>query len=289
MKPAPTSLWVVDVIKAVASQLIVWHHFVSYGPLARTLRPQAIGLFDWLYHDGRMAVQAFLVAAGFLAARSVAPCPEGLTFVPSGSVLVRLAWRRYVRLLRPYLVGLLLAIVFAACARALMPDPDTPAAASLKQVLFHVLLIHDIAGIDALSAGVWYVAIDLQLYCLLLFVLWLSQHLSIALRLKMRILSLLLLVGLAAFSLLWFNRVDALEIWAIYFFGAYGLGVLVQWSAAEKSKSPWLAILLLIYVLALALEWRERLVVSLVTAALLGLGLHTSYQPGHHVTGSPTG
>lgn len=282
MKPAPTSLWVVDVCKAVASQVIVWHHFIAYGPLARTLRPHAVSLFDWLYYDGRMAVQAFLVVGGFLAARSLAPRPEQLAFDPAASSIVRLAWSRYLRLLRPYLLALLLAIVVAACARFLMSDPDTPAAASPKQVLFHVLLIHDIAGVDALSAGVWYVAIDFQLYCLLLFLLWLSQHLAIALRLEMQTLRLFLLVGLAALSLLWFNRVDSLEMWAIFFVGAYGLGVLVQWSTEERSKYPWLAILLLIYVLALVLEWRARLVVSLMTAALLGLGLHTSYHPGHH-------
>ena len=39
---APTAtLWAVDLVKALAAQLIVWHHFVSYGPLVKTLRPYA--------------------------------------------------------------------------------------------------------------------------------------------------------------------------------------------------------------------------------------------------------
>lgn len=53
------TVWIIDFIKALASQLIVWHHFVSYGPLIKTLRPYASGVVDWLFVDARMAVQAF--------------------------------------------------------------------------------------------------------------------------------------------------------------------------------------------------------------------------------------
>jgi len=279
MKQPLTSLWIINVIKAVASQLIVLHHFISYGPLARTLKSHATELFDWLYHDGRMAVQAFLVVGGFLAARSLSPHPGSLAFEPSGRVVFRLAWHRYVRLVSPYVVALLLAIVFAACARFLMQDPDTPAAPSFKQILCHLFLIHDIVGLDALSAGVWYIAIDLQLFCLLLLMLWLSQRLAIAFRLKADSLALLLLISLSASSLFWFNRYDSMDMWAIYFVGAYALGVLVQWSCESNPKQPWLLLLLLIYALALAVEWRTRLVVSLVIGSLLWLGHRSNLHP----------
>ncbi len=275
MRPVPNSLSIIDVIKALASQLIVWHHFISYGPMARTVYPHAASLFDWLYNDGRLAVQAFLVLGGFLAARSLAPQPHQLSFDSSGAALARLAWRRYVRLVRPYLVALALAIVLSAFARLLMSDPDTPAAPSLKQVLFHVLLIHDITGVDALTTGVWYVAIDLQLYCMLLLLLWAAQRLAQVLRMDPQTLGLSLIVGLAALSLLWFNRDDTLESWAVFFFGTYALGVMVQWVSAGKSKQPWMIVMLLILVLALALDWRKPLIAAMLTAAFLGLGLHS--------------
>lgn len=280
MTPVRPSLWMVDVIKALASQLIVWHHFVSYGPMSRTLYPHAQYVFDWLHEDGRMAVQAFLVTAGFLAARTLAPGAKQLSFNPSVSVITRLAWHRYVRLIRPYLVALLLAIVLAACARWLVTDPDTPSAPSFMQVLFHVLLIHDIAGVDALSTGVWYVAIDFQLYCMVLVLLWSSRRLALTFQVPMRTVGVLLFTGLTAMSLLWFNRNQSLEEWGIYFFGAYGLGVMAQWSSEERSSYAWLATLLFICTLALVLEWRLRLIVSLVTVALLLFGAHSTYRPG---------
>lgn len=278
MRAVPNSLSIIDLIKAMASQLIVWHHFISYGPMARIVYPHAESMFDWLYNDGRLAVQAFLVLGGFLAARSLAPQPHQLSFDSSGAALARLAWRRYVRLVRPYVVALALAIVLSAIARSLMSDPDTPAAPSLRQVLFHVLLIHDIAGVDALTTGVWYVAMDLQLYCMLLLLLWAAQRLASVLRMDVQTLGLSLMVGLAASSLLWFNRDDTLESWGVFFFGTYGLGVMMHWASAEKSKKPWMIVMLLILVLALALEWRKPLIAAMLTAAFLGLGLHPSYR-----------
>jgi peptidoglycan/LPS O-acetylase OafA/YrhL len=62
-----------DAAKGVACLLIVGHHLSRYGPLpagASSLAPQT---FDWLAQNGRLAVQVFLVLAGFLAAGSLAP------------------------------------------------------------------------------------------------------------------------------------------------------------------------------------------------------------------------
>jgi peptidoglycan/LPS O-acetylase OafA/YrhL len=264
----------VDLIKAVASQLIVWHHFAAYGPMARTLRPYAPGLMEWLYADARQLVQAFLVVGGFLAVRSLAPRPDQPCCDPSIRSLAGLAWRRYVRLMRPYGVALLLAIVSAMLARAILADIDTPAVPSWQQLAVHLLLLNDFIQVDALSAGIWYVGIVLQLYCVLLGVLWLSQALAGRYQIDMRRLALWLVVGLSTASLLWFNRNPAMDEWAFYFFGAYGLGVMVQWSGGFTRKHPWLTLMLAVFIVALELEWRTRLVVAASTALLLGIGVH---------------
>lgn len=274
MRQDAASLWIVDAIKAVASQLIVWHHFVAYGPMARTVYPYASGVMDWLYSDARQVVQAFLVVGGFLSSRSLAPHPHEPAFDSSTRKLVFLLWRRYLRLAKPYLATLVLAILLAALAREILVDADTPAAPSLMQVFIHVLLIQDIVAVEALSAGVWYVAIDFQLYVLLLLILWVSRRLAGCCRINLRTMALVLVVGLCALSLLWFNRDPSMDEWAFYYFGAYGLGVMVQWSAGFIRKHPWLWFLFGTVVVSLTLEWRSRLVVAMITALLLGGGLH---------------
>ena len=65
------SFVLVDGLKTVASQLIVLHHLVAYGPLPVALRSVIPGTVDWLFEYGRMAVQVFLVMGGFLAARTL--------------------------------------------------------------------------------------------------------------------------------------------------------------------------------------------------------------------------
>jgi peptidoglycan/LPS O-acetylase OafA/YrhL len=74
---APVPL--IDLGKALASQLIVWHHLAFYSPMRRVVDPLAPALFDWLADSARLAVQLFLVMAGFLAARSLMPDPQRQT------------------------------------------------------------------------------------------------------------------------------------------------------------------------------------------------------------------
>jgi len=80
-----------------------------------------------------------------------------------------------------------------------------------------------------------------------------------------------LVLGLCGLSLLAFNRQPDLDSFGLYFFGAYGLGALVHWFSL--SRWPRLGLLLLLWLtgLALWLDFRERLVLALVTALLLGL------------------
>lgn len=273
------TVWIIDFIKALASQLIVWHHFVSYGPLIKTLRPYASGVVDWLFVDARMAVQAFLVVGGFLAARSLVPRVDAPMVGCTGKRLVALVGRRYLRLCKPYVIALGLAVLCAALARSVLFDPDTPASPSLRQVLFHVLLIHDITRTEALTTGVWYVAADLQLYALLLGCLWLAQCFSFRFGVNLANARSGLILALAALSLFWANRTEAMEVWGVYFFAAYALGSMTHWACAARSGLLPLLCLLLLYGLALGVDFRERLLVSLLVAVLLFWGLRTSFCP----------
>lgn len=263
----------VDAGKAVASQLIVWHHLVHYGPLAERARAWAPRLLDWLDQRALLAVQVFLVMGGYLAARSLWPRADQ----PRAALAdwPRLVARRWRRLLPLYAAALLLAMLAAALARHWMLDPDTPAAPTWPQWLAHLLLLQDVVGQPALSAGVWYVAIDLQLFALLAALagaatLWRRHGRAAPGALRWGAgAGVALLAGLALASLAWFNRQPGGDVWAPYFFGSYALGVLAAWGVRDARRAGWCALMVGLAAAGLWLQWRDRLALALGVALLL--------------------
>ena len=250
--------------KGVACMAIVWHHLAFYGPMSDIAQPLAPGLMAWLYDHGRMAVQVFLVLGGYLAALSLAP--QGAARFDSAGMVV---FRRFVRLVVPYAVALLLAVLVAALVRPFTDHDSVPEAPTFAQLLAHALLLQDIMGVDALSAGVWYVAIDFQLFTLTVLLLAAVRALPGAAARHGRVLARVLLVAGTAASLLYFNRQPDMDVWAWYFFGSYGLGMMACWAVQSPRATGWLALIVLLGGAALALEFRGRIAVALVTAVLL--------------------
>lgn len=250
----------IDALKLVGSQLIVLHHFAAYGPLAEAMSQAAPRLSGWFYDYARMAVQLFLVIGGFLAVQGLASVTQR-----GAADVARALGRRYLRLVLPFMAALLLAMVCAALARQWLQAEFIPAAPSWHQLLAHAMLLHGVLGVEALSAGVWYVAIDFQLYALLALLLWLGHRSA---RAKV---AQLLVAGMMTASLFLFNRDAGLDNWALYFFGAYGLGAAAHWAARSRRPVLWLGGLALLTLLALALDFRTRIALALGVALLLGL------------------
>lgn len=265
----PQRLAFIEALKAIACQLIVLHHLAFYGPMSDRASQLAPDLVAWLSNHGRLAVQAFLVIAGFLAARAVAP--QGRLLARAPSVLVG---KRYLRLVVPYVVVLTLAIASAAIARGWMQHDSIPAPPTSAQVLAHALLLHDLLGFEALSAGLWYVAIDFQLFALFLAVLWLARWVEGQTRAP-GWLGPALVGGLALASLFFFNRDPGWDRWALYFFGAYAMGAAAFWISSRPNAARWLAFLVLSVVAALTLEFRSRIAAALSVAVLLVLASRT--------------
>lgn len=256
---APERMPFIDALKAVGSQFIVLHHLAFYGPMSDWTHQLAPDLVAWFSQHARLAVQVFLVVAGFLAARSLAPEDRLHSDRP-----LTLLWQRFVRVSLPLMAALLLAMLCTEVARTWMTHDSLPDPPGLWQFVAHALLVHSLLGVDSLSAGVWYVAIDVQLYALLLALLWLARRLGET--------GPLLVAAVALASLFYFNLDSDWDNWAIYFFGAYGLGALAYWwsrADAGRGATAWWAGVALLTGLALAMDWRTRIALALGVALTL--------------------
>ena len=254
----------IDALKGAACVLIIWHHLAFYGPMSDVVYPHATELTDWLYAYGRMAVQLFLVVGGFLAAGALAPA--GVALSGQGG---RLIFRRYRRLLKPYLVALGVSVLAAALVRSWFEHPSVSGTPTVWQFLTHVLLLQDVLDQEALSAGVWYVAIDFQLFAMSVLIFSLARQLKKAFAGGSgwpAFVGIALVLLLAVLSLFVFNLEAELDMTGLYFFGAYALGMLAFWISRAARPGPWLLGLAALGVLALLLDFRERLAVALAVA-----------------------
>lgn len=171
----------------------------------------------WLSEYGRYAVQIFLVMGGYLAAQSLTRTND----LKKPQIVLNALLNRYLRLFAPYVVALLFTIACAWVARLWVQDEFVGKSETMAQFLAHLFFLQGILGLDSISAGVWYVAIDWQLYAILTIMLSMFSG--------MRSLIWILMM-LCVASLLFFNRNGMYESYFIYFIGAYGLGVLAQLS-----------------------------------------------------------
>ena len=253
-------LSLIDALKAVASQIIVLHHLAFYGPMSDVARTLAPTLIDGLSSYGRWAVQVFLVIGGFLAARSLAPNGTAST----GLRLIPLLWRRYLRLVLPLAAVLLLAIAASAIASHWMDHDSIPERARPLQFLAHLLLLQGVTGVDSLSAGMWYVAIDFQLFALFALSLWIASKAPARWR---TVATLTLISAFALAALMYFNTRPDWDNWGVYFFGSYALGALSFWGA-QPGRRHWAMLIYSATLLALVLTFRERLLALAVAVVL---------------------
>ena len=213
----------IDFLKVFAALLIILHHLSSYGQMAEDARQFLPGVMTWLFEYGRYAVQIFLVMGGYLAAQSLARTRD----IRNPRTALKLIFNRYLRLFAPYVVALLITILCAWVARFWVQDEFVGESETLGQFLAHLFFLQGILGLDSISAGAWYVAIDWQLYAVLAIMLGMFPGFR-----SLIWVSTILIVA----SLLYFNRLSDYENYFIYFIGSYGLGVLAQ--LAKNDADP---------------------------------------------------
>ena len=220
----------------------------------------------WLFEYGRYAVQIFLVMGGYLAAQSLTRTSD----LKNPQTVLKTIFNRYLRLFSPYVVALLVTIACAWVARFWVQDEFVGESETLGQFLAHLFFLQGILGLDSISAGVWYVAIDWQLYAILAIMLSMFPSLR----------SLIwMLLPLCVASLLYFNRDGSYENYFIYFIGAYGLGVLAQLcknypdqSVNRSAKILMLTIGLVIIISSFQQFWLRNILAYIVAIALILFG-----------------
>ena len=205
----------IDFLKVFAALLIILHHLSNYGQLAEDARQFLPSVMTWLFEYGRYAVQIFLVMGGYLAAQSLTRSRD----IRKPRTALKLIFNRYLRLFAPYVVALFITILCAWVARFWVQDEFVGESETLGQFLAHLFFLQGILGLDSISAGAWYVAIDWQLYAVLAIMLSMFPGLR-----SLIWASTILIVA----SLLYFNRLSNYENYFIYFIGSYGLGILAQ-------------------------------------------------------------
>ena len=254
-----------DAMKGIGCVAIVLHHLAVYGPMSDVVRGDFPAIISGLEIYARLAVQMFFVLAGFLVASQLAP--EGKPSTSSATSALGLIFKRYRRLVTPFLFAIASAILITAIVRPWFVHASLSAPPSLAQLLAHALLLHDLTGVEALSAGVWYVAIDFQLFILTVLLTAFSARVAPSWRWVFPC----LMIALAAASLWVMNRHSRYEDYAPYFFGAYALGMLAYWSTRQSLGGVLLFTIAALGSVALWLQYRNPIVVALATAIIVAI------------------
>ncbi len=225
-------------------------------------------LEDFLFEHGLLAVQIFLVVGGYLNAKSWVRTLSKAKFQLLPSLL-----SRYQRLVLPLLAALSFTVLVTALVRPYFDHASLSDVPTLKQIVAHMFLLQDVLYLEAFSAGVWYVAIDFQLFAMAIGCAWLAHAWQIRASKGSAIRKALGLWAVLTLSSMFVWNLNPLgEIWGTYFFNAYGLGLCVgcwRYSGIKISHATLGVSILMLGAIATAFEPRIRLLVAIATAVLL--------------------
>ena len=258
-KPGTEPRPLILALRALAALVILWHHFASYPPLSAWAAPLLGPVLEWLAAHAR-ATQVFFVVGGYVMALSMAHRDWRLP-----TALGRYTLQRYLRLGLPYLAAMALVCLAYLYGEDWLPEEVAGTPVNLPQLLAHLFFLQAILGYEQLSAGFWFVCINFQLSLVYALTLWLRDGPA---RSRWNV-PLILGTLLSALALFHTNLEASWDSWWLYFFPYFFMGVVIH-HAVHRARSPWAFVLYaLLFVAAMAFEWRWRLLSALLVGVLL--------------------
>lgn len=235
-RSGPRRFAAVDAGRGLGAVAIACYHIHRYGPVPEAADAVLPVWLQELLCQGRVAVPMFFVIAGFVTAYALRN--ERLGW----STGLNFALRRVLRLGIPYWTVVLLAWVLSAVGPSGPEYPYLTGPVSLAQLLANVFFLQDILGYESVSAGMWFVCIDLQLGLLLFVMLWLVRRLACG-RPQGQTADALALAAvflpLALASLFRFGLSSAADMWIHYYFFMPCLGGLAWWALEGRVPRWW--------------------------------------------------
>jgi peptidoglycan/LPS O-acetylase OafA/YrhL len=262
-------LEILDAAKGLAACIIVAHHLCEYSPSSDVADRFAPSLMYCIYNYGLFAVYLFLVFGGFAIAWSTSDRPV------SWDIATRTFVSRYIRLVVPYLVMLMLLLSCYYYGFGSSISPPIIDSFSWLQFAAHLFFLQDILGYGNLSAGIWYLCIDIQFVALFLLVQLASNSIRKHFfpKLPAAMIMTICFFPLGMMSIWLWSKDQSNDTLVIYFLGTMVLGALVAWEW-KKQIPTWVLLLYLAAMAAsLADDLRPRILIGMGSAILIWLTL----------------
>ena len=254
-----------EACKGLAACIIVGHHFCEYSPHSDVADQFAPSLMYGIYNYGLFVVHMFFVFGGFAIAIAMPDHP--ISWKKSVWTFVL----RYLRLAPPYFAMLLCLVGASWSMLSQGMNPPLIDSFSWWQLLAHVFFLQDVFGYGNLSAGTWYICIDLQYACLFLLVQSTLHTLEKSFRRGIfgPTAMSVILFPLGIVATWYWSRELAYDVYVFYFLGSLIFGTLVGWTL--QGRIPLWVFLLYAFAMTTSLfvEFRPRILVALGSGLII--------------------
>jgi peptidoglycan/LPS O-acetylase OafA/YrhL len=227
-----------DALRGLGALGITCYHVHRYRPLEIPADHLLSNVIQFVVRHGWASVQVFWVISGFVMAYSlrktaIAPASFG-----------NFTLRRVLRLGIPYWTAILAVVAVDALSKPLLYRPDQPLIddpVSWTRLAANLGFLQDVLDLGNISAGTWFVCVDLQFGLLFALMLAVVRVFSRPLPGKAGRASvdafvlMLLFVPLGLASLFWFNVASYdYSAWVIYYFHMPLFGAMAWWALERR-------------------------------------------------------